>query len=198
MRRARRGGPGGRAYRPFPLLDSRILVFERGERVRIGRWPNPRRRRRSRAEARATLDIGAGDPEAPANAIPNIIAQLVETETWRNAATVVMGVLLIGLGYWSYNGIRDAIARDAGRRASRRCSAPSCAGVDVWVGEHRAEAERGSRGDPAWSSGRRAAGAGRAVARGRAADAGALPVGEARRAGRRCCGAAGRAASPRS
>ena len=37
------------------------------------------------------LDIGAGDSEAPANAIPNIIADLVETETWRNAATVLMG-----------------------------------------------------------------------------------------------------------
>ena len=37
------------------------------------------------------LDIGAGDAEAPANAIPNIIAHLVETETWRNAATVIMG-----------------------------------------------------------------------------------------------------------
>ena len=48
------------------------------------------------------LDIGAGDREAPANAIPNIIADLVETETWRNAATVLMGVLLIGLGYWAY------------------------------------------------------------------------------------------------
>jgi hypothetical protein len=58
----------------------------------------------------ATLDIGAGDQEAPANAIPNIIARLVETETWRNAATAVMGALLIGLGYWSFHGIRDAIA----------------------------------------------------------------------------------------
>jgi len=56
------------------------------------------------------LDIGAGDREAPANAIPNIIADLVETETWRNAAAVLTGALLIGLGYWAYNGIRDAIA----------------------------------------------------------------------------------------
>jgi len=64
-----------------------------------------------RPPARAPiLDLGAGDPEAPANAIPNIIAHLVETETWRNAATVLTGVLLIALGYWSYSGIRDSIA----------------------------------------------------------------------------------------
>ena len=56
------------------------------------------------------LDIGVGDAEAPANAIPNIIADLVETETWRNAATVLTGALLIGLGYWAYNGVHDAIA----------------------------------------------------------------------------------------
>ncbi len=43
-------------------------------------------------------DIGAGDPEAAAGAIPNLIAGLVETETWRNAATVLLGLLLIGLG----------------------------------------------------------------------------------------------------
>ena len=35
------------------------------------------------------LDVGVGDAEAPANAIPNVLAHLVETETWRNAATVV-------------------------------------------------------------------------------------------------------------
>jgi hypothetical protein len=46
------------------------------------------------------LDIGIGDAEAPANAIPNIIAHLVETETWRNAATVLTGALLIG-PYWA-------------------------------------------------------------------------------------------------
>ena len=57
------------------------------------------------------LDVGVGDPEAAANAIPNIIAQLVETETWRNAATVITGLLLIGLGYWAYHGIRHSVAR---------------------------------------------------------------------------------------
>ena len=57
------------------------------------------------------LDIGAGDPEAPANSIPNILADLIETETWRNAATLLMGALLIGLGYWAYHGIRDSLAQ---------------------------------------------------------------------------------------
>jgi hypothetical protein len=42
------------------------------------------------------LDIGIGDAEAPANAIPNIIANLVETGRGA-AATVLTGALLIGL-----------------------------------------------------------------------------------------------------
>ena len=46
-------------------------------------------------------DMGAGDPEASAGAIPNLIAGLIETETWRNAATVLLGALLIGLGIWA-------------------------------------------------------------------------------------------------
>ncbi len=87
------------------------------------------------------LDIGAGDPEAPANAIPNIIAHLVETETWRNAATVIMGGLLIGLGYWAYNGVRDSIAetRVTGLEA---LLGTVVKGLDVWVGEHTREAVR--------------------------------------------------------
>ena len=56
-----------------------------------------------------TPDIG-GDPEAAAGAIPNLIAGLVETETWRNAATVLLGLLLMGLGYWTYTGVRTALA----------------------------------------------------------------------------------------
>ncbi|MGH6624784.1 MAG: hypothetical protein ACREBN_12460, partial [Burkholderiaceae bacterium] len=56
------------------------------------------------------LDLGAGDPEAAAGAIPNIIAGLIETETWRNAAIVLMGALLIGLGIWAYQGVRDSLA----------------------------------------------------------------------------------------
>jgi len=87
------------------------------------------------------LDIGAGDAEAPANAIPNIIAHLVETETWRNAATVIMGVLLIGLGYWAYNGVRDSIAET--RISSLEALLGTVAkGLDVWVGEHTGEAAR--------------------------------------------------------
>ena len=93
------------------------------------------------------LDIGAGDREAPANAIPNIIADLVETETWRNAAAVLTGALLIGLGYWAYNGIRDAIAET--RVASLEALLGTVVtGLDVWVGEHRTEAVRLAK-DPA-------------------------------------------------
>ena len=55
-------------------------------------------------------DLGAGDPEASAGAIPNLIAGLVETETWRNAATVLLGLLLIGLGIWAYAGVRSSLA----------------------------------------------------------------------------------------
>ncbi len=87
------------------------------------------------------LDIGAGDPEAPANAIPNIIADLVETETWRNAAAVLTGALLIGLGYWAYNGIRDAIA-ETRVTSLEALLGTVVTGLDVWVGEHRTEAVR--------------------------------------------------------
>ena len=92
-------------------------------------------------ERARVLDVGVGDPEAPANAIPNIIAHLVETETWRNASTMVMGMLLIGLGYWSYNGVRNSIAETqaVGLQALLGTVA---SGIEVWVGEHRAEAER--------------------------------------------------------
>ena len=45
-------------------------------------------------------DIGAGDPDASAGAVPNLIAGLIETETWRDAATVLLGALLIGLGIY--------------------------------------------------------------------------------------------------
>src|SRR5512139_2493358 len=87
----------------------------------------------------AILDLGAGDPEAPANAIPNILAHLVETETWRNAATVLTGILLIVLGYWSYNGIRDSIA-EARVTSLDSLLGTVVTGLDVWVGEHRTEA----------------------------------------------------------
>jgi serine/threonine-protein kinase len=87
------------------------------------------------------LDVGVGDAEAPANAIPNIIAHLVETETWRNAATILMGTLLLGLGYWAYSGVRQSIAATQvlGLQALLGTVA---SGIDVWVGEHRAETER--------------------------------------------------------
>ncbi|MEO5764825.1 MAG: serine/threonine protein kinase [Casimicrobiaceae bacterium] len=92
------------------------------------------------------LDIGAGDPEAPANAIPNIIAHLVETETWRNAATVITGLLLIGLGYWAYHGVQRSIVET--RMTSLEALLGTVVkGLDVWVGEHRAEADRLAR-DP--------------------------------------------------
>src|SRR5512143_3435388 len=92
------------------------------------------------------LDLGAGDPEAPANAIPNIIAHLVETETWRNAATVITGLLLIGLGYWAYHGVQRSIAET--RLTSLEALLGTVVkGLDVWVGEHRSEAGR-MAGDP--------------------------------------------------
>lgn len=87
------------------------------------------------------LDLGAGDPEAAAGAVPNIIAGLIETETWRNAATVLMGALLIGLGIWAYQGVRDSLAET--RVASLEALLGTVVkGLDVWVGEHRAEAVR--------------------------------------------------------
>ena len=101
----------------------------------------------SRSPAKAPiLDLGAGDPDAPANAIPNIIAHLVETETWRNAATVLTGVLLIVLGYWSYDGIRESIA-EARVTSLEALLGTVVTGLDVWVGEHRTEAVRLAR-DP--------------------------------------------------
>jgi len=89
----------------------------------------------------ALLDVGVGDPEAPANAIPNVLANLSETEAWRNAATVVMGLLLLGLGWWAFNGVRDAIARTqaAGLDAILGTVAR---GIDVWANEHRADVQR--------------------------------------------------------
>ena len=87
------------------------------------------------------LDIGAGDPEAPANSIANILADLIETETWRNAATVLLGALLIGLGYWAYHGIRDSLAQT--RAVSLEALLGTVVkGVDVWVGERVTEAAR--------------------------------------------------------
>ena len=88
-----------------------------------------------------TIDIGAGDPEAPANSISNILADLIETETWRNAATVLLGALLIGLGYWAYYGIRDSLAQT--RVVSLEALLGTVVkGLDVWVGERVTEAAR--------------------------------------------------------
>ena len=88
------------------------------------------------------LDVGAGDPEAPANAIPNIIAHLVETETWRDSATVLTAGLLIGLGYWAYNGVRDSIAETQAVGFCRRCSAPSQPASTCRVNDQRTQTER--------------------------------------------------------
>ena len=87
------------------------------------------------------IDIGVADPEAPAGAIPNIIAHLVETQTWRDAATLITGILLIGLGYWAYNGVRDSIV-DTRVQSLEALLGSVVKGLDVWVGEHRAEAAR--------------------------------------------------------
>jgi len=100
--------------------------------------------RRSGGDRPKVLDIGAGDIEAPANAIPNIIADLVETETWRNAATILMGVLLIGLGYWAYQGLHQAIGENR-VRSLERLLGTVVAAVEVWVGDHRAETARLAR-----------------------------------------------------
>ncbi len=100
--------------------------------------------KRSGRDRPKVLDIGAGDIEAPANAIPNIIADLVETETWRNAATILMGVLLIGLGYWAYQGLHQAIGENR-VRSLERLLGTVVAAVDVWVGDHRAETARLAR-----------------------------------------------------
>jgi tRNA A-37 threonylcarbamoyl transferase component Bud32 len=92
------------------------------------------------------VDIGVGDPEASASAVPNIIAGLVETETWRNAATVLMGALLIGLGIWAYGGVRESLAET--RLASLHALLGTAVkGLDVWVSEHMTEAARIAR-DP--------------------------------------------------
>ncbi len=87
------------------------------------------------------LDVGIGDPEAPANSIPNVLANLVETETWRNAATVVMGLLLLALGSWAFTGVRDAIARAqvAGLDA---LLGSVVRGLDVWTHDRRVGAQR--------------------------------------------------------
>jgi len=87
------------------------------------------------------VDIGAGDPDASAGAIPNLIAGLVETETWRDAATVLLGALLIGLGIWSYSGVRSSLAEARGASLEALLGAV-VKGLDVWVGEHMTEASR--------------------------------------------------------
>ena len=98
--------------------------------------PTPAPELRDRA-----ADIGAGDPDASAGAIPNLIAGLIETETWRDAATVLLGALLIGLGIWSYSGVRSSLAEARG--ASLEALLGTVAkGLDVWVGEHMTEAKR--------------------------------------------------------
>ena len=91
-------------------------------------------------------DLGAGDPEASAGAIPNLIAGLVETETWRNAATVLMGALLIGLGYWAYTGVRTALA-DTRVASLQALLGTVVKGLDVWIDEHMSEVQRVAR-DP--------------------------------------------------
>lgn len=90
---------------------------------------------------RRAVDIGAGDPDASAGAVPNLIAGLVETETWRDAATVLLGALLIGLGIWSYSGVRSSLAEARGASLEALLGTV-VKGLDVWVGEHMTEARR--------------------------------------------------------
>jgi serine/threonine-protein kinase len=92
------------------------------------------------------LDVGGGDPEASAGAVPNLIAGLIETETWRNAATVLLGALLLGLGVWAYQGVRDSLA-EARVASAEALLGTVVKGLDVWVGEHMTEAARVAR-DP--------------------------------------------------
>ena len=91
-------------------------------------------------------DIGAGDPEASAGAIPNLIAGLIETETWRNAATFLLGALLLGLGVWAYAGVRSSLGEARGVSLEALLGT-AVKGLDVWVGEHMTEAMRVAR-DP--------------------------------------------------
>src|SRR5512134_1926873 len=117
MQRGGRPSLGAYGARRFVLKSDTMNQEQRpaGERARI-------------------LDVGVGDPEAPANAIPNVLAHLVETETWRNSATVVIGLLLAGLGYWAYYGVRDAIARTH-KAGLESILGTVVRGVDVWVNE---------------------------------------------------------------
>ena len=148
-------GPSGRtilSQRLGRALKTRLASSchgHRGNGINVGMpGMNETRPPNDAAPARARiLDIGAGDPEAPANAIPNLIAHLVETETWRNAATVIMGALLIVLGYWAYNGVRESIAQTRVTGLEALLSTV-VKGLDVWVGEHMAEAARLAK-DPA-------------------------------------------------
>ncbi|HET9025837.1 MAG TPA: protein kinase [Burkholderiaceae bacterium] len=87
------------------------------------------------------VDIGAGDPDATAGSIPNLIAGLIETETWRNAATMLLGALLIGLGIWAYSGVRSSLAEARGASLEALLGTV-VKGLDVWVGEHMTEASR--------------------------------------------------------
>jgi serine/threonine-protein kinase len=90
--------------------------------------------------------FAVGDEEAPANAIPNVIAHLAETETWRNAVTVMVVVLLLGLGYWSHYGVRDALT-DARTTTLQALLDAEVRALDLWLEESRDQAERWAR-DP--------------------------------------------------
>lgn len=122
----RRGGPRTRRRHRFVMNDTQPVAA-----------PEVRAR---------AIDIGAGDPAASAGSIPNLIAGLIETETWRNAATVLLGVLLIGLGYWAHAGVQSSLAEARGASLEALLGTV-VKGVDVWVGEHMTEASRVAR-DP--------------------------------------------------
>ncbi|MDH5208248.1 MAG: serine/threonine protein kinase, partial [Burkholderiaceae bacterium] len=81
-----------------------------------------------------------------AGAIPNLIAGLIETETWRNAATFLLGALLLGLGVWAYAGVRSSLGEARGVSLEALLGT-AVKGLDVWVGEHMTEAMRVAR-DP--------------------------------------------------
>jgi tRNA A-37 threonylcarbamoyl transferase component Bud32 len=91
-------------------------------------------------------ELGAGDAEASTRAIPRLISGLVETETWRNAATFLLGALLIGLGVWAYSGVRSSLGEARGVSLEALLGTV-VKGLDVWIGEHMTEAVRVAR-DP--------------------------------------------------
>ena len=109
---------------------------------RRGHGPPPSRRRRRRRSSTS----------APATPRRRPTRSRTSSRTWSRPRpgatrpTVLTGALLIGLGYWAYNGIRDSIA-ETRVTSLEALLGTVVTGLDVWVGEHRTEAVRLAR-DP--------------------------------------------------